>query len=87
MRNDGQRHPGRANGFIPTSFRALSSYLRIVSSGASSVARSAASAASAIVERDNDNSHDQFRAVDLEYLGSNYPDYEDINLDYSMEGL
>ncbi|KAA8526937.1 hypothetical protein F0562_008834 [Nyssa sinensis] len=53
---------GRTNGFIPTSFRALSSYLRIVSSGASTVAstvRSAASAASAIVDRDNDASHDQ----------------------------
>lgn len=60
MRNDGQKQqPGRTNGFIPTSFRALSSYLRIVSSGASSVARSAASAASAIVERDSDNSPDQ----------------------------
>lgn len=69
MRNDGQKpqglvpRPGRTNGLIPTSFRALSSYLRIVSSGASTVAssvKSAASAASAIVDRDNnDASHDQ----------------------------
>ncbi|XP_027172544.1 autophagy-related protein 18f [Coffea eugenioides] len=70
MRNDGQK-PGGGNGggggssgggFIPTSFKALSSYLRIVSSGASTVAstvRSAASAASAIVERDSDSFHDQ----------------------------
>uniref|UniRef100_A0A5B7B0J8 Uncharacterized protein n=1 Tax=Davidia involucrata TaxID=16924 RepID=A0A5B7B0J8_DAVIN len=68
MGNDGKKpqggvpRPGRTNGFIPTSFRALSSYLRIVSSGASTVAstvRSAASAASAIVDRDNDASHEQ----------------------------
>ncbi|THG11938.1 hypothetical protein TEA_028335 [Camellia sinensis var. sinensis] len=69
MRNDGKKpqglvpRPGRTNGLIPTSFRALSSYLRIVSSGASTVAstvKSAASAASAIVDRDNnDASHDQ----------------------------
>ncbi|GFZ07458.1 autophagy 18 F-like protein [Actinidia rufa] len=68
MRNEGQKpqgavpRSGRNNGIIPTSFRALSSYLRIVSSGASSVAstvRSAASAASAIVERESDAGHDQ----------------------------
>ncbi|GAB2277857.1 hypothetical protein Dimus_012559 [Dionaea muscipula] len=62
MGNDGHRGQGgvagtlRANGFIPSSFRAFSSYLRIVSSGASTVAssvRSAASAASAIIERDD----------------------------------
>ncbi|XAR67484.1 hypothetical protein NMG60_11002258 [Bertholletia excelsa] len=65
MRNDGQKPQGsvprtkRTNGFIPTSFRALS---RFVSSGALTVAstvRSAASAASAIVDRDSDGSHDQ----------------------------
>ncbi|KAA8544636.1 hypothetical protein F0562_022648 [Nyssa sinensis] len=53
---------GHTNGFIPTSFCALSSYLRIVSSGVSTVAstvRLVASAASAIVDRDNDASHDQ----------------------------
>ncbi|KAI3688560.1 hypothetical protein L2E82_46211 [Cichorium intybus] len=53
---------GTNNGFIPSSFRSLSSYLRIVSSGASTVAstvRSAASAASTIVERDNDGLPDQ----------------------------
>ncbi|GFZ12471.1 Calmodulin-regulated spectrin-associated protein [Actinidia chinensis var. chinensis] len=68
MRNEGQKpqgavpRSGRNNGIIPTSFRALSSYLKIVSSGASSVAstvRSAASAASAIVERESDAGHDQ----------------------------
>jgi len=53
---------GSNNGFIPSSFRSLSSYLRIVSSGASTVAstvRSAASAASTIVDRDNDAVPDQ----------------------------
>ncbi|GMH05703.1 hypothetical protein Nepgr_007543 [Nepenthes gracilis] len=68
MRNDGHKQQGgvagavRANGFIPSSFRAISSYLRIVSSGASTVAssvRSAASAASSIVDRDDDAHHDQ----------------------------
>ncbi|KAL6199304.1 hypothetical protein ACLB2K_029088 [Fragaria x ananassa] len=63
--NDGGRNGGgvsrhgKANGFIPSSFRALSSYLRIVSSGASTVARSAVSAASSVVERDEDANHDQ----------------------------
>lgn len=67
MMNDGGRNGGgvsrhgKANGFIPSSFRALSSYLRIVSSGASTVARSAVSAASSIVERDEDANHDQVR--------------------------
>ncbi|KAD5507672.1 hypothetical protein R6Q59_031540 [Mikania micrantha] len=53
---------GGNNGFIPTSFRSISSYLRIVSSGASTVAstvRSAASAASTIVDRDTDVVPDQ----------------------------
>ncbi|CAN6560791.1 unnamed protein product [Malus baccata var. baccata] len=67
MRNDGgqkqQRggvpRPARSNSFIPNSFRAISSYLRIVSSGASTVARSAASVASSIVDRDDDTNHDQ----------------------------
>ncbi|XP_027340566.1 autophagy-related protein 18f isoform X1 [Abrus precatorius] len=67
MRNDAQKQQllhqgnngGRTNGFIPSSFRALSSYLRIVSSGASTVARSAASVASSIVDRDDDPDHDQ----------------------------
>ncbi|XP_030519300.1 autophagy-related protein 18f [Rhodamnia argentea] len=65
--NDGQKtrgdhspRSGRVNGFIPSSFRAISSYLRIVSSGASTVARSAAaSVASSIVDRDGDSGHDQ----------------------------
>lgn len=68
MKNDGQKQQlvhqgvgvgGRTNGFIPSSFRAISSYLRIVSSGASTVARSAASVASSIVDRDDDADHDQ----------------------------
>lgn len=50
---------GRTNGLIPSSFRALSSYLRVVSSGASTVARSAASVASSILDRDSDVDHDQ----------------------------
>lgn len=75
MRNDGQKQQllqqggvgvgvvggggGRTNGFLPNSFRAISSYLRIVSSGASTVARSAASVASSIVDRDDVADHDQ----------------------------
>lgn len=70
MKNDGQKQQvlhqgvvggggGRTNGFIPSSFRAISSYLRIVSNGASTVARSAASVASSIVDRDDDADHDQ----------------------------
>ncbi|KAI3456987.1 hypothetical protein Pfo_013650 [Paulownia fortunei] len=67
--------PGRGNnGIIPNSLKAFSSYLRIVSSGASTVAstvRSAAYAASAIAERDTDSNHDQvswagFDKVELE---------------------
>jgi len=68
MRNDAQKQQllhqgnggGKTSGFIPSSFRALSSYLRIVSSGASTVARSAASVvASSVVERDDLPDHDQ----------------------------
>lgn len=54
---------GRVNGFIPSSFRAISSYLRIVSSGASTVARSAASVASSIVDRDDNSARDQVWSV------------------------
>ncbi|XP_076948314.1 autophagy-related protein 18f-like isoform X2 [Bidens hawaiensis] len=51
---------GGNNGFIPSSFRSLSSYLRIVSSGASTVASTVRSAASAaIVDRDSDAVPDQ----------------------------
>lgn len=72
MRSDGgskqqvgvPRH-GRANGFFPSSFRAISGYLRVVSSGASTVARSAASVASSIVDRDDDVSQDQVRTFGL----------------------
>ncbi|CAN1811996.1 Autophagy-related protein 18f [Linum perenne] len=46
---------GNSGGFLPSSFRAISSYLRIVSSGASTVAKSAASAAhSIVVEREDE---------------------------------
>lgn len=77
MRNDSQKSGdggsvvprGRVNnGILPNSFRAFSSYLKIVSSGASSVAstvRSAASAASAIVERDGDTNHDQVWLLEI----------------------
>lgn len=55
--------PKPQNGVVSRSakspFRAISSYLRIVSSGASTVARSAVSVASSIVERDDESSHDQ----------------------------
>lgn len=59
--NEGKKSPrnGLANRFIPSSFRAISSYIRIVSSGASTVAKSAASVASSFVDRDGDSSHDQ----------------------------
>ncbi|KAL5972799.1 hypothetical protein ACLOJK_039605 [Asimina triloba] len=73
MRNDGQKSqgglprsssmPGRSNGFFPSSRRAISSYLRIVSSGTMSIAstlRSAgASVASSIAERVDDACRDQ----------------------------
>lgn len=50
-------------GFFPNSFRAISSYWRVVSSGASNVARSAASVASSIVDRDDDANSDQVSFV------------------------
>lgn len=57
---NGGKTNSNSNGFIPSSFRALSGYLRIVSSGASTVARSAAaSVASSIVDRDDDADRDQ----------------------------
>ncbi|CAN1224177.1 Autophagy-related protein 18f [Linum grandiflorum] len=64
MRNSGDQHKntqGRGDGFLPTSFRSISSYLRIVSSGASTVAKSAASVAhSIVVDREDDpNYYDQ----------------------------
>lgn len=75
MRNDIQRsgsdggavmpRQGKGNnGIIPNSVKAISSYLRIVSSGASTVAstvRSAATAASAVVERDIETNTEQVR--------------------------
>lgn len=74
MRNssDGQQlknSQGRANnGFLPSSFRAISSYLRIVSSGASTVARSAASVAQSIVDRDDDGNNDQVQWAGFDKL-------------------
>ncbi|CAA3006703.1 autophagy-related 18f isoform X1 [Olea europaea subsp. europaea] len=74
MRNDSKKSGGGSgaggmpqsgrgnNGILPTSIKSLSSYWRIVSSGASSVAstvKSAASAASAIVDRDSEFPQDQ----------------------------
>lgn len=81
MRNDGQKplqdgggskNAGRSIngsagvGFIPTSFRALS---RIVSSGASTVASTVKSAASAIVEREWESGHDQVCPVSFIMYG------------------
>ncbi|XP_021758792.1 autophagy-related protein 18f-like [Chenopodium quinoa] len=85
MRNEGRKarggvaaaasSSGRPNGIIPSSFRALSSYLRIVSSGASTVASTVRSAASSIVvDRDDDARHDQvlWAGFDkLEFEGDN----------------
>ncbi|KAG6793952.1 hypothetical protein POTOM_003179 [Populus tomentosa] len=62
------RANGNKNGFLPSSFRAISSYLRIVSSGASTVARSAASVAQSIVDRDDDANHDQVRWAGFDKL-------------------
>ncbi|CAI9784175.1 unnamed protein product [Fraxinus pennsylvanica] len=48
--------PGRGNnGILPTSFKALSSYLRTVSSGASNAASTVRSAALSIAERDSES--------------------------------
>ncbi|XXG69274.1 hypothetical protein AAC387_Pa06g2186 [Persea americana] len=77
MKNDGQRSQGggprpaaRSNGFF--SLRAISSYLRIVSSGASTVAstvRSAgASVASSIVDREDDTGRDQVQWAGFDKL-------------------
>ncbi|MBA0606609.1 hypothetical protein Godav_019051 [Gossypium davidsonii] len=66
MRNsgDGQGQSRTQSGGVVSrsarsSFRAISSYLRIVSSGASTVARSAVSVASSIVDREDDSGYDQ----------------------------
>lgn len=45
---------GRAHEFLSSSFRAFSSYMKIVSAGASTVARSAASVASSLVDKDDE---------------------------------
>ncbi|KAE8675498.1 autophagy-related protein 18f-like isoform X3 [Hibiscus syriacus] len=66
MRNsgDGQRQTKTQGGGVVSksswsSLRAISSYLRIFSSGASTVARSAVSVASSIVDREDDPGYDQ----------------------------
>lgn len=54
---------GRSNGFLPSSLRAISSYLKIVSSGASTVASTVRSAsanvASSVTDRERDCKRDQ----------------------------
>lgn len=54
---------GRSNGFLPSSLRAISSYLKIVSSGASTVASTVRSAsanvASSVSDRERDSKRDQ----------------------------
>ncbi|XP_073028036.1 autophagy-related protein 18f-like isoform X3 [Primulina eburnea] len=47
------------NGVISNSFKSLSSYLKFVSSGASTVAASVRSATSSVGERDSETNHDQ----------------------------
>lgn len=62
MRNNdqNQRGGGRNNSVIHNSFRTFSTYFKAVSNGASTVVKSAASAASsAIADRDNDTANDQ----------------------------
>lgn len=73
MKNDCQRRRGVGvdmealvprsgrsnNGIIPNSFKSLSSYLKFVSSGASTVAASVRSATSSVGVRDSETSHDQ----------------------------
>ncbi|KAK9089629.1 hypothetical protein Scep_028711 [Stephania cephalantha] len=80
MRNDVQRprgavpKSGRSNGFIPNSFRAISSYFKIVSSGASTVASTVrtagATVANSILDRDEDGSRDQVRWAGFDKLES-----------------
>lgn len=69
---EGAKSGKSSNGFIPTSFRALS---RIVSSGASTVASTVRSAASAIVDRDNDSTHDQVHFPVFFFLKNNLNSY------------
>lgn len=62
MRNNEQNQRGGRNNssVIHNSIRTFSTYFKAVSSGASTVVKSAASvASSAIAERDNDNTNDQ----------------------------
>ncbi|XP_077243493.1 autophagy-related protein 18f-like [Tasmannia lanceolata] len=78
MKNDvhkfqgGVPRSGRSNGFFPSSLRAISSYLKIVSSGASTVAstvRSAgASVASSIADREDDSGRDQVQWAGFDKL-------------------
>lgn len=59
MRKNSDGSDGVVSRSARSSFRALSNCLRVISSGASTVARSAASAASSAVNRDGDSLHDQ----------------------------
>ncbi|XP_058072716.1 autophagy-related protein 18f-like isoform X2 [Magnolia sinica] len=79
MTNDGPRSQSggpksaaRSNGFFPSSFRAISGYLRVVSSGASSVASTVRSAgvsvASSIVDRGEEVGRDQVQWAAFEKL-------------------
>ncbi|KAL4201538.1 hypothetical protein AMTRI_Chr02g259110 [Amborella trichopoda] len=61
MRNDENKAQGRSNGFFPTSFRAISTYLRIVSSGASSVASTVRLAGASVVNSISDREEDSGR--------------------------
>ncbi|KAA0046454.1 autophagy-related protein 18f [Cucumis melo var. makuwa] len=79
MRNDGTlkqqgtvARSGRAHEFLSTSFRAFSSYMKIVSAGASNVARSAASVASSLVDKD-----DEANAFQVNWAGFDKLEWDD----------
>ncbi|KAL1206510.1 Autophagy-related protein 18f [Cardamine amara subsp. amara] len=59
MRKNSDGSDGVVSRSARSSFRALSNCIRVISSGASTVARSAVSAASSAVNRDSDSLHDQ----------------------------
>lgn len=71
--NDQNQRGGKNNSLLQNSIRTFSTYFKAVSSGASTVVKSAASAASnAIAERESDAPNDQvvglFRNIDCLYL-------------------
>lgn len=68
MRKDGDGSPkptttsdGVVSRSARSSFRAFSNCIKVISSGASTVARTAVSAASSVANRDIDSLHDQVR--------------------------